>query len=151
RHHGSPGCRSAPLPSQKSAPLATAGSRATLRLPGSADTPYGRPAGGALPRCPCAHRAVRSAALSGGPLRALPGRPFSGILMARDQLDMTPIETRDELVAWLAAGAKPKAEFRIGTEHEKLPFTLADHAPVPYEGKRGIRALLEGMRMLLGW
>jgi glutamate--cysteine ligase len=71
--------------------------------------------------------------------------------MARDQLDMTPIETRDELVAWLAHGAKPKEDFRIGTEHEKIPFTLSDHAPVPYEGKRGIRALLEGMRMLLGW
>jgi glutamate--cysteine ligase len=64
---------------------------------------------------------------------------------------MTPIETRDELVAWLAAGAKPKSEFRIGTEHEKFAFTLARHEPVPYEGPRGIRALLNGMQMLLGW
>jgi glutamate--cysteine ligase len=71
--------------------------------------------------------------------------------MARDQVDMTPIETRDELVAWLAAGAKPKSEFRIGTEHEKFAFTLARHEPVPYEGPRGIRALLNGMQMLLGW
>jgi glutamate--cysteine ligase len=71
--------------------------------------------------------------------------------MARDQFDMTPIETRDELVAWLAAGAKPKSEFRIGTEHEKFGFTLARHEPVPYEGPRGIRALLDGMQMLLGW
>src|SRR5215470_14407620 len=71
--------------------------------------------------------------------------------MARDQLDMTPIETRDELVAWLEKGVKPKAEFRIGTEHEKIPFALAGHHPVPYEGTRGIRALLEGMGMLLGW
>ena len=45
--------------------------------------------------------------------------------MARDQIDMTPIESRDELVAWLAKGAKPKDQFRIGTEHEKLPFTVA--------------------------
>src|SRR5580704_2504415 len=71
--------------------------------------------------------------------------------MARDQVDMTPIETRDELVAWLAAGVKPKSEFRIGTEHEKFAFTLARHEPVPYEGPRGIRALLNGMQMLLGW
>jgi glutamate--cysteine ligase len=71
--------------------------------------------------------------------------------MARDQVDMTPIETRDELVAWLAAGVKPKSEFRIGTEHEKFAFTLARHEPVPYHGPRGIQALLEGMRMLLGW
>lgn len=71
--------------------------------------------------------------------------------MARDQIDMTPIESRDDLVAWIAAGGKPRGQFRIGTEHEKLPFTLADHAPVPYDGPRGIRALLEGMQLLLGW
>src|SRR5215469_14491345 len=71
--------------------------------------------------------------------------------MARDQIDMTPIETRDELVAWLEAGCKPKAQFRAGTEHEKFAFTVADHRPVPYSGKRSIRALLEGMHGLLGW
>jgi len=71
--------------------------------------------------------------------------------MARDQVDMTPIETRDELVAWFAAGEKPRQQFRVGTEHEKFAFTLAHHAPVPYDGPRGIRALLAGMQSLLGW
>jgi glutamate--cysteine ligase len=71
--------------------------------------------------------------------------------MARDQVDMTPIETRDELAAWLAAGVKPKQEFRIGTEHEKFAFVVSTHDPVPYKGPRGIRALLQGMQMLLGW
>jgi glutamate--cysteine ligase len=71
--------------------------------------------------------------------------------MARDQVDLTPIERRDELVEWIAQGAKPKAQFRIGTEHEKFGFTLEGHRPVPYEGSRGIRALLEGMEHLLGW
>ena len=71
--------------------------------------------------------------------------------MARDQVDLTPIERRDELVDWLAQGAKPKSAFRIGTEHEKFVFTLEGHRPVPYEGRRGIRALLEGMQHLLGW
>jgi glutamate--cysteine ligase len=71
--------------------------------------------------------------------------------MARDQIDMTPIETRDELVAWFAAGCKPKPQFRIGTEHEKFAFTIGRHEPVPYDGPRGIRALLDGMRLLLGW
>ena len=71
--------------------------------------------------------------------------------MARDQIDMTPLQSRDELVAWLAAGVKPPSEFRIGTEHEKTPFTLQGHHPVPYEGARGIGALLEGMKLLLGW
>src|SRR5215207_11561532 len=79
-------------------------------------------------------------------------RPFDdGTRMARDQVDMTPIETRDELVAWFEAGAKPKEQFRVGTEHEKFTFRIEDHRPVGYEGPRGIRALLEGMQMLLGW
>ncbi len=71
--------------------------------------------------------------------------------MARDQVDMTPIETRDELVAWFAAGIKPKSQFRLGTEHEKFAFTIEGRNPVPYEGARSIRALLEGMQHLLGW
>jgi glutamate--cysteine ligase len=71
--------------------------------------------------------------------------------MARDQVDPTPIERRDELVAWIAEGVKPKSQFRIGTEHEKFAFTRESLRPVPYEGRRGIRALLEGMEHLLGW
>jgi glutamate--cysteine ligase len=71
--------------------------------------------------------------------------------MARDQVDMTPIETRDELVAWFAEGCKPKSQYRIGTEHEKFAFTVEGHRPVPYDGRRSIRALLEGMQLLLGW
>jgi glutamate--cysteine ligase len=71
--------------------------------------------------------------------------------MARDQIDMTPIESRDDLVAWFAAGCKPKSAWRVGTEHEKFPFRIGSHDPIPYEGPRGIRALLEGMQLLLGW
>ena len=64
--------------------------------------------------------------------------------MARDTVDLTPIEGRDALVSWFTEGNKPASRFRIGTEHEKFPFYAADHSPVPYEGPRGIRALLEG-------
>ncbi|MGA9486820.1 MAG: glutamate--cysteine ligase [Methylocella sp.] len=76
--------------------------------------------------------------------------------MARDVTDKTPITSRDELVAWLEAGAKPQAQFRIGTEHEKIPFYESGRSPVPYEGvpardQGGIRALLEGMQTRLGW
>ena len=71
--------------------------------------------------------------------------------MARDVSDAAAIESRDELVAWIAAGEKPKDAWRIGTEHEKVPFYREGHAPVPYEGDRGIRALLDGMAALDGW
>ena len=75
--------------------------------------------------------------------------------MARDTNDTTPITSRDELVAWFEAGIKPAVQFRIGTEHEKVPFYRADLAPVPYEGsgarEGGIRALLDGMERRTGW
>src|SRR5882757_731769 len=71
--------------------------------------------------------------------------------MARDQVDMTPIETRAELVAWFEAGIKPPSEFRLGTEHEKFAFTVADNRPVPYEGASSIRSLLEGLQRAMGW
>jgi glutamate--cysteine ligase len=71
--------------------------------------------------------------------------------MARDVVDSEVVESSDALVAWLEAGCKPAGPFRVGTEHEKIPFYRADHSPVPYDGDRGIRALLEGMRAELGW
>jgi glutamate--cysteine ligase len=71
--------------------------------------------------------------------------------MARDVVDSEVVESRDALVAWFEAGCKPDGPFRVGTEHEKIPFYRADHSPVPYDGERGIRALLEGMRAELGW
>ncbi len=71
--------------------------------------------------------------------------------MARDQIDPTALTSRDELVAWMEAGCRPESEFRVGTEHEKFPFHVADLSPVPYEGPAGIRAMLEGMQGLLGW
>ncbi len=71
--------------------------------------------------------------------------------MARDTLDLVPIEGKADLIEWIAKGIKPETAFRLGTEHEKVPFYAADHSPVPYDGPRGIRKLLEGMQGLLGW
>src|ERR1700687_3991090 len=56
-----------------------------------------------------------------------------------------PITDKRQLVESLAAGAKPPAAWRIGTEHEKFVFRRADLRRVPYDGPDGIRALLEGM------
>ncbi len=61
-----------------------------------------------------------------------------------------PIECRDDLVAALERGSKPKDQWRIGTEHEKFPFHIADNSPVHYDGPHGIRAMLEGLTRF-GW
>ena len=71
--------------------------------------------------------------------------------MARDISDTTPIEHRDELVAYLESGSKAPDRFRIGTEHEKFPYRLGTTKPVPYSGSNGIGALLEAVQDKLGW
>lgn len=71
--------------------------------------------------------------------------------MARDVSDTTPIGARSELVEWIASGEKPRESWRLGTEHEKIPFYKADASPVPYDGGKGIRALLDGLQQRTGW
>ena len=62
----------------------------------------------------------------------------------------TPITHRDQLVAVLASGEKPRDAWRIGTEHEKFGFRLDDLRPPTFDGERGIEALLKGLTRF-GW
>jgi glutamate--cysteine ligase len=61
-----------------------------------------------------------------------------------------PLTDKRQLVEYLAAGAKPRTAWRIGTEHEKFVFRLKDRKPVAYDGPDGIRALLQGLTRF-GW
>ena len=60
------------------------------------------------------------------------------------------VESKAELIAYLAGGAKPKDDWRIGTEHEKFGFELDTLKPPTFEGPRGIEAMLEGLTRF-GW
>ena len=62
-----------------------------------------------------------------------------------------PVESRSDLVQYLAAGCKPKADWRIGTEHEKFGYCADTAQPLPYDGPRSIRAMLEGLGARFGW
>ncbi|MEL6475692.1 MAG: glutamate--cysteine ligase [Pseudomonadota bacterium] len=62
-----------------------------------------------------------------------------------------PIESQDDLAAYLASGCKPKEAWRIGTEHEKFGYCTDTLKPLPYEGDRSVRAVLEGLRDRYGW
>ena len=57
-----------------------------------------------------------------------------------------PIESRRQLIDYFAAGNKPRAAWRMGTEHEKFGFDRQTLKPLPYDGARGVRAMLEGLR-----
>ncbi len=63
--------------------------------------------------------------------------------------DATPLESLDQITAWFEAGCKPKSQWRIGAEHEKFGFRLADHAPLPFGApapQASIQAMLRGLQ-----
>ena len=62
-----------------------------------------------------------------------------------------PIESHDQLAEYLASGCKPKEDWRIGTEHEKFGYCRDSLRPIPYEGERSVKAMLEGLRDRYGW
>ena len=72
-------------------------------------------------------------------------------MSAPPQSQGSPITDKRQLVAYLEAGCKPPAAWRIGTEHEKFAYTRENLRPLPYDGPRGIRAILEGLVAHFGW
>jgi glutamate--cysteine ligase len=61
------------------------------------------------------------------------------------------IESTDQLAAYMEAGNKPAAEWRIGTEHEKFGWLTDSRKPLPYAGERSISALFAGLEAQFGW
>ena len=68
-----------------------------------------------------------------------------------DSKNKNAVETRDDLVAYLASGCKPESQWKMGTEHEKFGYTLDDLRTLPYAGERGVRAILTGLADNYGW
>ena len=60
------------------------------------------------------------------------------------------IETRDQLIAAIAKGEKPKDRWRIGTEHEKFVYCTDDYHAPSYDEPGGIRDLLMALTEF-GW
>ena len=71
--------------------------------------------------------------------------------MSIPQSGGAPITDHAQLADYLESGCKPKADWRIGTEHEKFGFCEENHRPLPYDGARSIKAVLEGLRDRFGW
>jgi len=62
-----------------------------------------------------------------------------------------PIERVDQLVEQFHAAAKPRAEWKIGTEYEKLAVDASTGRAAPFGGPRGIERLLVGLAERFGW
>ena len=69
----------------------------------------------------------------------------------KDSAPAPTVRSRDDLIAWIAAGCKPPERWRIGTEHEKFLFLADTLDPVPYAGPRSVRALMESLIARFGW
>lgn len=63
--------------------------------------------------------------------------------------DAAPL-SREDLIGAMSKGAKPRAEWRIGTEHEKFGFDRTTLRRPAYEGDSGILAMLTGLQRF-GW
>ena len=63
---------------------------------------------------------------------------------------MERIESKDQLISYIAGGEKDPSDFKIGTEHEKFPFNINKNKPISYDGKNGIRSLLENFEVVVG-
>jgi glutamate--cysteine ligase len=62
-----------------------------------------------------------------------------------------PIERHEQLAEFMAKGCKPKSDWKIGTEHEKFGYCRDTLLPLPYEGERSIKVMLEGLQQQFGW
>jgi glutamate--cysteine ligase len=60
------------------------------------------------------------------------------------------IERREQLVAPMIRGEKPRERWRIGTEHEKFVYSTADHHAPSYAEPGGIRDMLLALEDF-GW
>jgi len=67
-----------------------------------------------------------------------------------DTGESPPIESRADLIATFAGGEKERADWRIGTEHEKFVYRCEDHRAPSYDERGGIRDLLSGLTEF-GW
>lgn len=62
-----------------------------------------------------------------------------------------PIADVAELVRYIVAGAKPQADWRVGTEYEKIAVLKESGVAAPFTGKRGIETVLERLAERFGW
>lgn len=59
--------------------------------------------------------------------------------------------TYQDLVNDMRSGSKPRADWRIGTEHEQFVYNLKTGEPLPYDGAPGIKQILEAFIAEYGW
>ena len=62
-----------------------------------------------------------------------------------------PITSHDALGDYIRAGAKPRSQWRVGTEYEKVGVVRATGRAAPFSGPNGIETVLRGLAERYGW
>jgi len=62
-----------------------------------------------------------------------------------------PIRTEDELLDYLRSGARPRDQWGVGLEYERLGLDLSAGRGIPYGGERGVERVLLDLADRFGW
>ncbi len=61
------------------------------------------------------------------------------------------IPSKEELLEYFGGGSKPREQWRIGTEYEKVAVDARSGRALPFSGPRGIEAILRGLAERYGY
>ena len=61
-------------------------------------------------------------------------------------MDMVQLQSKNELIQYIADGCKSEEDFRIGTEHEKFLFNKDTLKRLSYDSKPGIKDILNALK-----
>ena len=61
------------------------------------------------------------------------------------------VETREQLIRYFESGAKPREQWRVGTEYEKITVSAHDGRALPYSGPRGVEQILRRLAERYGY
>ena len=53
-----------------------------------------------------------------------------------------PLEKKEELIRYFASGAKPREQWRVGTEYEKVMVSARDGRALPLSGPAGVEEIM---------
>ncbi len=61
------------------------------------------------------------------------------------------VDTKEDLIRYFETGAKPREQWRVGTEYEKIAVDAATGKAVPYSGPDGVETMMRELIDRFGW
>ena len=66
-------------------------------------------------------------------------------------LPSDPVESREQLIRYFESGAKPREQWRVGTEYEKVMVNAQDGRALSFSGPRGVEQILRRLAERYGY